>query len=265
MRARWGLWSLAVLACSAAGIQAARAPEQARLTAGRAYAVPVIDGRAEFSLDLPPGTRGLLILGSLADFRESHRIRMTSAASSASLRGLEEVHALRMRSLPAAQLPKTSPAPRAKQTSASTRRFFVHVANLPLDDPRAYVCLQAKLQCESRRARVYADEGAQQLETTPALAARVAQLLDERVLPTIDRQLGGIRDVDGDGKLTVLLTPWLERLQGGKTSLKGFVRSTDFRSYSGPLSNHGDILYLSAVSEAGPALEPLLTHVTTHL
>ena len=264
MRSRWGLLGLAALACSAAGIQAARTPEQPRLTAGHAYAIPVVEGSAEFSLELPPGTHGLLILGSLSEFRESHRVHLHASSTTRPARGLEEVRPLRMRS-PVARRPAVAATKTAKSTDKSHRRFFVHVADLPLDDPRAYTSLNARLQYESRRARVYADEEAQRLGTTAALAARVAQLLDERVLPTIDRRLGGVRDIDGDGKLSVLLTPWLERLQGGKTALKGFVRSTDFRSYSGPLSNHGDILYLSAVSDSGPALEPLLTHETTHL
>jgi len=195
MRSRWGLLGLAALACSAAGIQAARVPEQPRLVAGRAYAVPVVQGRAEFSLDLPPGTRGLLILGSLAEFRETHRIRLRASSTSGPAHALEEVRPLRMRALSPARprSPKTV-AKASKPADESHRRFFVHVADMPLDDPRAYTSLNARLQCESKRARVYADEEAQRLATTPALAARVARLLDERVLPMIDRRLGGSWD-----------------------------------------------------------------------
>src|SRR5690242_20452230 len=103
MRSRWGLLGLAALACSAAGIQAARVPEHPRLISGRAYAVPVVEGHAEFSLDLPAGTRGLLILGSLAEFRETHRIRLRASSASGPARALEEVRPLQMRPPPPAR------------------------------------------------------------------------------------------------------------------------------------------------------------------
>ena len=46
--------------------------------------------------------------------------------------------------------------------------------------------------------------------------------------PPPRRQFGRARDVDGDGRFTVLMSSWLTRLAGGRHAVDGYVRGADF-------------------------------------
>jgi hypothetical protein len=71
--------------------------------------------------------------------------------------------------------------------------------------------------------------------------------------------------VDRDGRFTILLTGWLGRLQGGRVSVGGFVRGSDFwRELAAPFGNRCDMMYLNAGLEPGPHLHTLLAHEYTH-
>ncbi len=58
-------------------------------------------------------------------------------------------------------------------------------------------------------------------------------MLDD-VVPRIESQFGSLSDIDGDGSLAIVLTPWLSRLQGGHTSIGGMVRSSDYQRMCRP-------------------------------
>ena len=71
--------------------------------------------------------------------------------------------------------------------------------------------------------------------------------------------------MDGDGKFAILISPWLGKLEGGKTSLGGFVRGSDFQaSVKQPFGNRADVLYLNANLRPGPHLRTLLAHEFAH-
>ena len=63
----------------------------------------------------------------------------------------------------------------------------------------------------------------------------------------------------------MLLSPWLSRLQGGQTSVGGFVRGSDFQTgLERPFSNRCDMMYVNSGTLPGPHLRTLLIHEYTH-
>lgn len=134
-----------------------------------------------------------------------------------------------------------------------------------LDEGRNYARVTSRLIQEGSAVRVYLDDQQAPQELPKGLAEEVARILDEEVIPRSREILGAHADCDGDGKLTVLLTPWLGKLQGGRTSLRGCVRSSDFRrSIPPPFSNQADVLYLNSNLQPDAALKTLLAHEYTH-
>lgn len=159
----------------------------------------------------------------------------------------------------------TNPTTRQRTTRPPDRDFFLHVTDGPLDDPQQYVRVAARVIAEGRHVRVYLDRQQSPDELAPGVADEIVRLFEQDILPVSRARLGGYRDVDGDGTFTILLTPWLNRLQGGATSLGGFVRGSDFRrDIPAPLSNQCDMLYLNTNVQPGPHLHALLAHEFTH-
>lgn len=151
------------------------------------------------------------------------------------------------------------------QAATGTRRFFLHVTADPLEDPRGYVPVEARVAGEGKDVRVYVDRQSADSQVESGLVDEIIRLLDDEIIPRSRKLLGEHADVDGDGKLAVLVTPWLGKLCGGRTSLNGFVRSNDFvTGIDAPFGNRGDIVYLNSKLAAGPALKTLLAHEYTH-
>ncbi|MBI3864460.1 MAG: hypothetical protein HY290_21470 [Planctomycetia bacterium] len=145
------------------------------------------------------------------------------------------------------------------------RRFFLHVSAGPLEDACGHVPIMARPAGEGRLVRIYVDAEVAAADLAPGLVAETIRLLDDEIIPRSRELLGEHADVDGDGKLAVLLTPWLGKLRGGKTSLNGCVRANDFQAgIEAPFSNSADLVYLNSHLTCGPALKTLLAHEYTH-
>lgn len=240
------------------------------LVAEQPYAVAVMQDRAVLDLPFESGTRYLLIVSSLAPTETAGTIRLSAERRTAAeivpvrplapLAGLVSNRPVRV-SGPVGNLPhKAEPC-----ASAAERTFYLHVAEGSPDDPRGVARIAARLVGEGRAARVYLDRQLEPQDLAPGLVAETLRLFDETVLPCAGRWLGTCRDIDGDGKFTILLTPWLDRLQGGRTALGGLVRGSDFRrDVPAPLGNRADLLFLNANLSPGPHLRTLLAHEFTH-
>jgi hypothetical protein len=151
------------------------------------------------------------------------------------------------------------------QAEPAAREFYLHVTDGSLEDPRQYVCVSARVIAEGRQVRVYWDEQASASARQQETADEIVRLLEEDIIPGFREMLGQFRDIDGDGKFSVLLTPWLDKLQGGRTSLGGFVRGSDFSlKLKTPFSNHCDMMYLNTNLGPGPHLKVLLAHEFAH-
>ncbi len=145
------------------------------------------------------------------------------------------------------------------------RDVFLHVTDGDLDDPKQYVQIATQVVAVGSRVQVLLDRQVAVSRLPTGLLDELLETLEAEVLPTIESRFGEIRDVDQDGRFSIVLTPWLSRLQGGKTSINGMVRSSDFRmDVPTPIGNRGDMLLLNSNLPRGSALRDLLFHEVTH-
>jgi hypothetical protein len=145
---------------------------------------------------------------------------------------------------------------------APTRTFHLFVGEEDLYDTKKYAPVQAKLAKTGKWCLIYTDVEA---KVSPELLEEVATTFDDRVYPNARKMFGEHRDVDRNGKFTILITGWLDRLSAGKVSLSGFVRGADFyRDVAAPYSNQCDMMYLSASLSPGEHLRTVLAHEYTH-
>ncbi|CAE7210230.1 unnamed protein product [Symbiodinium microadriaticum] len=172
---------------------------------------------------------------------------------------------------PADAAPLSSETNRETETQTDTpspadsRSFYLFVTDGDLSDKKQYTRVTGKLIKHSPRVAIYLDEQQQPTELAAGLIDEVINLLEERVLDHLAQHCGSLTDVDDNGRFTVLLSPWLGKLQGGKTSINGFVRPSDFREkVAAPFSNHCDMLYLNSALKPGQELFDLLSHEVTH-
>lgn len=145
------------------------------------------------------------------------------------------------------------------------RSFYLFVTDGDLSDKQQYTRVTGKLIQHSPRVAIYLDEQQQETELAAGLSAEIIRLLEDQVLDQLAQKCGVLADIDQDGRFTILLSPWLGKLQGGKTSINGFVRPSDFREkVAAPYSNHCDMLYLNSALKPGQELFDLLSHEVTH-
>lgn len=161
---------------------------------------------------------------------------------------------------------RSSPGHTDQQSnSVSHRRFFLHIAATPLEDRSGYVPISGSLVVEGQHVRIYVDSDLAAAHLAAGLVNEIIRLLDDEVVPRSRELLGDVADVDGDGKLAVLITPWLGRLCGGQTAINGCVRASDFQmGVESPFGNSADVIYLNSQLETGPALKTVLAHEYTH-
>jgi hypothetical protein len=219
--------------------------------------------------DLPAGGRYRLVIGCLGDAAEEYQVRLRLTSNAASLpRSQPEQWALNI-----APVDPTQPAPQVSTIIAEkpelrlgdTRDFFLHVTDGDLDDPKQYARISARSVACGQRVCVYVDQQLPEGEVTQSRIDELLRTLETDVLPRIESQFGGLQDVDRDGHFAVVLTPWLSRLQGGRTSIGGMVRSSDFRvAVPPPLGNRGDMLFLNSSLPADASLRDLLSHEVAH-
>ncbi len=265
-----------------------------RLIAGQFYSVNCPARGTSFDLPLESDSRYELIVSSLGDASRTHHVRLEAIPqmhieSVPAIRPVAEIGGTRTlgaglksgdfsyglrqsrperdsRHQPEAPARECVNSPSlALGVGMPSRRFFLHVTTDPLEDERGYVPVEAILAAEGECVRVYLDRNVPASNLAPGLIAEVIQLLDDQVIPRSRALLGEHADIDHDGKLAVLVTDWLGKLCGGRTSLKGFVRANDFQSHvATPFGNQADVLYLNSSLEPGPALTTLLAHEYTH-
>jgi hypothetical protein len=120
------------------------------------------------------------------------------------------------------------------------------------------------LQGVGRRVQVYvAIEDAQDVSSD--VVTDVIRTFDERIYPDSAPKFGTARDVDGDGRFTVLFSSWLGHLGGGRYAVDGFVRGADLdSSFDAPLGNRCDVMYLNPALQAGPHLRTVVAHEYMH-
>ncbi len=243
------------------------------LEPGHFHSVDVLGEQSEFDLDFDANESYVLIVSSLGnaanDFqvelktKPSPRSRLLPARKIASHDIGEQRPTAKPRLVPISSpheinADQSEPHPRQ-------RDFFIHVTDGPLDHPAHYARVQTHVVAEGKTVRVYLDRNMSKRNLARGLLREITRYFDDELIPQTRQTIGICRDIDHDGKLAVVLTPWLGRLQGGKSSLGGMVRGSDFRPHlQFPFSNRGDIIYLNTNLQPDDHLEALLAHEFIH-
>jgi hypothetical protein len=254
--------------------------------AGTAYVVDVDRDQADLDLEFQPDSRYVVVISSLARnpgvFAVAGSSRDTAApkfalrrlsppppcvATTESAARVCSIAAPRRVDSDSARRPDLPVQTLAGLSSAGNRArvFALHVTDGSLDDPTQYAKVASHEIAHGRNVRVYLDDQQSPKELSPGLVQSIADLFDNELIPRFGGLFGTYRDVDGDGRFSVLLSPWLARLQGGRTSIGGFVRGSDFQSHiAPPFSNRCDMMYVNSQTIPGPHLRTLLIHEYAH-
>jgi hypothetical protein len=130
--------------------------------------------------------------------------------------------------------------------------------------PRNYVAVRGVLMGVGRRVQVYV--ASEDIDLVACAAVEdVITTFDDRIYPMAREHLGAARDVDGDGRFTVLLSSWLDHLGDGRHAVDGFVKVADLdATVPAPFGNHCDMMYLNAALPSGPYLRTVLAHEYMH-
>lgn len=225
---------------------------------------------ADVSCVLPAAFRYRLVIACLSDADEEPAVKLnlmpSTPGASDSCRRLIEIEPRALQDRETSDKASVSPVrPVEVQHPAPEKDFHLHVTEGDLTDPKQYVPIRAWSVAEGHRVRVYVDKLVANGDVSEGQVADLLRLIEEEVLPRVETQFGPLRDVDHDGRFAVLLTPWLSRLQGGRTSIGGMVRSSDFQlDVSPPLSNRCDMLFLNSSLPSGAALRDLISHEIAH-
>jgi len=178
------------------------------------------------------------------------------------------LHTKRVRDVGFHRPPRQGPSQDQLTSAAAVdiqRTFHLHVTDGPLEDPKQYTPVHARRLAWGELVEVLLDKQQPESPRLKQLAADIVRSLEREIGPRLATTLGRCQDIDGNGRFTILLTPWLERLQGGKTKLQGFARNSDFLERSPrPFSNRCDMIYLNATLSPGPHIRSLLAHELAH-
>lgn len=272
------LAAFTALIATLAGLVGWISPHEIRLPLPEGVTFDVAADSGEASFDLPMSAideQYLLVVSNLSPELEARRVELSC----------ESIRAPKLLPLKAASLPpaiELSPIGVAAQAAEGDekvvipgeitlatwqpfrkhRRFWLHVGSDPVETRAGWRPIDAHLAGESDRLRVFVDVD----DCVPPQTVQwLIERFEGRVAPLADAWLGPVQDIDGDGKFSVLLTSWLERLDDGKVALGGMVWPGDFDPEGqAPFSNSADVLYLNAQQRPGRHLETLLMHEYTH-
>lgn len=248
-----------LLAIGAGGIALAVGLSAAGAEIGKPVPVAVTDGSARFVVPKPgPTSKTLVIVSALAREPGPFPIRLI-------VRGANQASPIRLADDGPTSRPnlgppdlETLPEPTPRQPPLE-RAFHLLDRDGDVTSPGNYATIRARLRGLGRRVQVYVEEG-DVARLGDDVVRDIVSTFDDRVHPLAARRFGTARDIDGDGRFTVLVSGRLAGL-----AVDGFVRGADFDpSMPAPLSNRCDLLYLNADLHPGPHLRTVLAHEYTH-
>lgn len=233
---------------------------------GRAVPIASTGGHARFTVPTPErGARTLVIVSSLAKTAGPFPMHLAARPIDPARVVFPLTEPTGRRNAPDLSAPSLPPAaPRATTIPAAERTFHLMVRDGDVVSPSNYLAVRSILRRVGKHVQVYVDER-DEGRVADAVVRDVIETFDNQVHPVAERTFGRARDVDGDGRFTVLMSGWLTRLGGGRHAVDGFVRGADLdMSLPTPFSNHCDMMYLSTALEAGPHLRTVVAHEYTH-
>ena len=246
------------------------------------------DSRRSVTLtSIPAGA--LIIIGSIDTSGARHTVRIDAGASDSSVAFAESFQApVRMSQH---EVPRESygmshneAEPQAKSHHDHGPGFGLHRSEIPAvrhflipqfvmnsteqrpaaavqiaETARVAVFLDAEL-CDTTEERSAADSPGNQ----NSLAQRICDRLESDHLDQVTHWIGPIDDVDGDRRLTIVLTELDRRAVPDDTPILGCVRDRDFAPSAYDDGLAGDIIYLNHRLPGGAELDALLVHELVH-
>ena len=233
---------------------------------GRPVPIATDAGHARFTVPTPgKRSRTLVVVSSLARGAGPFPIHLSARAIDRA-----KVVPPRTEPTPSAHAsdlalpPLPRDAPESGTTPPAERTFHLMVRDGDVVSPSNYLAVRSHLRGVGKRVQVYVAEH-DEADVAAGVVRDVIETFDNRVYPVAAHTIGRARDVDGDGRFTVLMSGWLTRLGGGRHAVDGFVRGADLdTSLPEPFSNHCDMMYLSSALAAGPHLRTVVAHEYTH-
>lgn len=227
-----------------------------------------------WSLPLDADTREWLVaVGITSRDSKDHRIRLSartslrpvsSADAKTGIRSFESHIANRPGVRHVVARHRGTGTPERQIVPPANRRFAIQTRSGEPTDPAFYETIESRLVKAGKRVAIYVDD--RDLETvSPDAIDMIVRTMDESIPARVETRIGSVEDVDGDGRLTILLSQVLGRMAEGTTVLDGFVRTSDFeKAGQFPRSHACDLIYLNSRVQAGPFLKSLLAHEYTH-
>jgi hypothetical protein len=259
---------LVALAVVRAGTEDAGPAPPDRLTSawkpGQPVSIAVAGGRASFGLPTTaPGQATLVVVSALSRQPGPYPIRLSARAATHPKLPKEAVAPPPRRASIA--MPTLGPIPEPSAAMPPKRRtFHMMVGDGDALSASNYLAVEGRLRAVGHRVQVYVDSR-DEAAVGPEVLRDLVLTFDDQVFPVAARTFGLARDIDGDGRFTVLMSSWLGGLAGGRHAVDGFVRGADLDPSLGtPFSNRCDMMYLNTALEAGPHLRTVLAHEYTH-
>jgi hypothetical protein len=233
---------------------------------GAPVSIAVHDGHASFCAETRlPKSEILVVVSAISRARGPFPIELTvKPASSAMIPDVADDGV--------ATEPKSPVRPNSERREpeapsgppAPYRTFHMLVRDGDAASPSNYIAIRGALKGIGRKVQVYvATEDVDQVGRE--LVDDIVDTFDARILPLTTARFGAARDVDGDGRFTILLSSWLDHLAGGRYAVDGFVRVADLDTgFVAPFGNRCDMMYLSTALKSGPYLRTVLAHEYMH-
>lgn len=233
--------------------------------------IAVRDGHASFRFPTRgPGSQMLVVVSSLSRGRGPYPIQLTALPTTRPETPETADDGPRVR--PTVDTAGRAAGPSVPDVTLITpdrhpprdRVFYLMVHEADPGDPNNYIAVHGILKGVGRRVQVYlASEDADRV--SQGSIENIIATFDNHIYPAACENYGAARDVDGDGRFTVLLSSWLDHLGGGQHAVDGFVKVADLdASVPAPFGNRCDMMYLNAALTAGPYLRTLLAHEYMH-
>jgi hypothetical protein len=242
--------------------------------------IPIrVRGQEPTTIDVPAGAEDgayLLILGSTSPADAASRIVVTAAPTidcqplpveppRKNEQWAAEIRQKQQRMQMRRELADRTADEHSSAKLAEQRGFHLFVKEHEFHDADSYHEVQAQLVAVGKHCIVYVDVDDHPDQFPQDVVDEIVQTFDERVLPIARKKYGRHKDVDRNGKFTILLTHWLGQLCDGKVSIGGFVRGGDFfTDVPAPFSNQCDMMYLNSSVRPGEHLQTLIAHEYTH-
>jgi hypothetical protein len=228
---------------------------------------PDIDhGRAKFTVSAGGGARYLVVVSSLARQAGSFPFWMIARRVQHEPGGLRDVGEWQPPEVSIASSVGAAKEPVVVGWGRPPERRSFHVLSEAGDAsrPQNYRRVEGRLRAVGREVQVYVDRLDLDSVTDETLRD-IVKTFDGPVHERAVSLFGAARDVDGDGRFTVLISGALDSLGGGDQAVDGFVRGADLDlDVAAPLGNGCDMMCLNARLESGPHLRTVIAHEYTH-